>query len=154
MKAFNLMEIIISKPTRAYEGPSSIIDVRCKVCKVKSEKCEVFLSWEASKRKGRNTLIINTDLSHSLFYYLCFQNWTVFSWCSPSSSGLIFILTSELGLGLELNNQSAILTDVDPDYLQPGWEDAVRLNPCVVQKEQSHCGGQVAQQSSHGDSQP
>lgn len=33
---------------------------------------------------------------------------------------LIFILTSELGLGLELNNQSAILTDVDSDYLQPG----------------------------------
>lgn len=63
---------------------------------------------------------MNADCSHSLFYYLCFQNWAAFSWCSLSSSGLIFILTSELGLGLELNNQSAILTDVDSDYLQPG----------------------------------
>lgn len=44
MKAVNLMEIIISKPARAFESPSSITDIRRKVCKVKSEKCEVFLS--------------------------------------------------------------------------------------------------------------
>lgn len=29
-------------------------------------------------------------------------------------------LTSELGLCLELDNQPAVLADVDPDYLQPG----------------------------------
>lgn len=29
-------------------------------------------------------------------------------------------LTSELGVGFELDNQSTIFSDVDPDDLQPG----------------------------------
>ena len=37
-----------------------------------------------------------------------------------SSSIRTNALTSELGLCLELDNQPAILADVDPDYLQPG----------------------------------
>lgn len=36
-----------------------------------------------------------------------------------SSSVRTNALTSELGLCLKLDNQPAILTDVDPDYLQP-----------------------------------
>lgn len=39
-------------------------------------------------------------------------------------------LTSELGLCLELDDQPAVLTDVDADNLQPGREHAVRLDPC------------------------
>lgn len=42
----------------------------------------------------------------------------------------ITALTSELGLCLELDDQPAILADVDADYLQPGREHAVRLDPC------------------------
>lgn len=42
----------------------------------------------------------------------------------------ISALTSELGLCLELDDQPAILADVDADYLQPGREHAVCLDPC------------------------
>lgn len=47
--------------------------------------------------------------------------------CVPAR---ITALTSELGLCPELDDQPAIVTDVDADYLQPGREHAVRLDPC------------------------
>lgn len=47
--------------------------------------------------------------------------------CVPAR---ITALTSELGLCLELDDQPAVLADVDADDLQPGREHAVRLDPC------------------------
>lgn len=47
--------------------------------------------------------------------------------CVP---GRITALTPELGLCPELDDQPAILADVDADDLQPGREHAVRLDPC------------------------
>lgn len=38
----NLIEIIISKPERAFEGPSSITDIRHKVCKLKVKNVKYF----------------------------------------------------------------------------------------------------------------
>lgn len=40
------------------------------------------------------------------------------------------VLTSEFGMGFELNHQSSVFSDVDPDDLQSGWEDAVSLDTC------------------------
>lgn len=42
----------------------------------------------------------------------------------------ITALTSELGLCPELDDQAAVLADVDADDLQPGREHAVCLDPC------------------------
>lgn len=47
--------------------------------------------------------------------------------CAPVR---ITALTSELGLCPELDDQAAVLADVDADDLQPGREHAVRLDPC------------------------
>ena len=40
-------------------------------------------------------------------------------------------ITSEFGMGLEFNNQTAILSNVDPYYLKPGREHTVRLDSWV-----------------------
>lgn len=47
--------------------------------------------------------------------------------CAPVR---ITALTSELGLCLELDDQAAVVADVDADDLQAGREHAVRLDPC------------------------
>ena len=63
--------------------------------------------------------------------------------------------TSEFGVRLELNHQPPIFSDVNPDDLQPGREDAVGLDACGHQTPaREEAGGQGQGQSREGAKHP
>lgn len=52
-------------------------------------------------------------------------------------------LTSEFCMSFELNHQSSVFSDVDPDDLQSGWEDAVSLDTCRQEAPAKGVKGQI-----------